>query len=147
MIDVLTWKWQDWESHRAAHYWIHIIHKRKNGEKGRLTPQTLYYHLSTFLLPLTKRVESGGYFVSATSSEPSWLAPFSYYIWYHWLYSASISWSAKKVNRNANFYAHSVAHWAATRSFSGRISTVPPPLSYVPIVSGKDPPPTSLLGL
>jgi hypothetical protein len=60
---------------------------------------------------------------------------------------ASISWSVRKVNRSANFCAHAVAHWAAAKSFSGRIPTVPPPLSSVPIVSGKDPPPTSLLGL
>jgi hypothetical protein len=58
---------------------------------------------------------------------------------------ASISWSAKKVNRNANFCAHSVAHWAATRSFYGRIPTTPPPPSSIPIVSGKDPPPIRLI--
>jgi len=36
---------------------------------------------------------------------------------------------------------------AAVRSFPDRIFTVLPPLSFVSIVSGKDPPPTSLLGL
>jgi hypothetical protein len=60
---------------------------------------------------------------------------------------ASISWSARKINRSANFCAYSVAHWAAVRSFSGLISTAPLPLSSVPIVSEKDSPPTSLLGL
>jgi len=38
----------------------------------------------------------------------------------------SISWTARKVNRSANFCAHSVAHWAATRSFAGRIPIASP---------------------
>jgi hypothetical protein len=63
------------------------------------------------------------------------------------LIPASISWSVRKVNRSVNFCSHSVAHWAAARSFSGCILTAHPPLSSVPVVSGEDPPPTSLLGL
>jgi len=59
----------------------------------------------------------------------------------------SISWSVRKVNKNANFCTHSVVHWSEARSFSDRILTAPPPLSFVPIVSEKDPSPTSLLGL
>jgi hypothetical protein len=54
--------------------------------------------------------------------------------------SASSSWKATKISRSANFCAHYVAHWAATRSFSGSIPTYPSPLPSIPIVSGKDPP-------
>lgn len=57
----------------------------------------------------------------------------------------SISCSARKVNRSANFCAHSVAHWATTRSFSGRIPTAPPPPPSISIVSEKDPHPIILL--
>jgi hypothetical protein len=53
---------------------------------------------------------------------------------------ASISWSARKVNRSANFYAHSVAYWVTARSFFDCIPTAPPPPTSIPIVSGKDPP-------
>jgi hypothetical protein len=45
-------------------------------------------------------------------------------------------WKARKINRSANFCAHSVAHWAAARSFSGSIPT----LSLSPsIVNGNFP--------
>jgi hypothetical protein len=54
--------------------------------------------------------------------------------------SASSSWKATKISRSANFCAHYVAHWAATRSFSGSIPTYSSPLPSIPIVSGKDPP-------
>jgi len=50
------------------------------------------------------------------------------------------SWKANKIVRSANFCAHHVAHWAATRFFSDSIPIYPPPFSVVPIVSGKDPP-------
>jgi hypothetical protein len=33
----------------------------------------------------------------------------------------SLNWIARKINRSANFCAHSVAHWAAARFFSGSI--------------------------
>lgn len=50
------------------------------------------------------------------------------------------SWSARKVNRSANFGAHYVAHWAAARFISSSIPTSslshPPPTH---IVSGFDP--------
>jgi hypothetical protein len=58
---------------------------------------------------------------------------------------ASISLSAKKVNRNANFCTHLVAHWAVERYFSSSILTAPPTPS-IPIVSEKDPP-IRLLGI
>ncbi|XP_059434035.1 uncharacterized protein LOC132167148 [Corylus avellana] len=51
---------------------------------------------------------------------------------------ASSSWRARKVNRSANFCAHSVTHWAATRFSSGSIPITPPTPS-IRIVSGKDP--------
>jgi hypothetical protein len=62
---------------------------------------------------------------------------------------ASSSWEVRKVHRSANFYAHHVAFWATARGFSGCIPTFfptyPPPPSYVPICSGKDPPSTLAL--
>jgi hypothetical protein len=53
---------------------------------------------------------------------------------------ADSSWSARKVNRSANFCAHYVAHWAAARVIAGSIPTYPPPIPSIRIVSGKDPP-------
>ncbi|XP_062176085.1 uncharacterized protein LOC133881146 [Alnus glutinosa] len=53
---------------------------------------------------------------------------------------ADSSWSARKVNRSANFCAHYVAHWAAARVTAGSIPTYPPPIPSIRIVSGKDPP-------
>jgi hypothetical protein len=57
---------------------------------------------------------------------------------------ASSAWEARKVHRSANFYAHQVAFWAAARGLSGCIPiffpTYPPPLSFIPLCSGKDPP-------
>jgi len=37
---------------------------------------------------------------------------------------SSSTWLASHVNRSANFCAHHVANWAATRSFSGCIPTL-----------------------
>jgi hypothetical protein len=54
--------------------------------------------------------------------------------------SASSSWKVTKISRSANFCAHYVAHWVATKSFSDSIPTYPSPLPSIPIVSGKDPP-------
>jgi hypothetical protein len=60
--------------------------------------------------------------------------------------SASSSWKAHKMSRSANFCAHHVARWPATRSFSGSIPCSPFLFSSLPIVSGKDPPwPPSLV--
>jgi hypothetical protein len=50
------------------------------------------------------------------------------------------SWSARKIDRSANFCAHYVAHWAAARVTTGSIPTSPSPIPSIRIVSGKDPP-------
>jgi len=50
------------------------------------------------------------------------------------------SWSARKINRSANFGAHYVAHWAAARFNSSNIPTSSGfHLPHVPFVSGTDP--------
>ena len=49
---------------------------------------------------------------------------------------ASCSWEARKINRSANFCAHHVAYWAATRVHSGYIPIFfsPFPLLLVVVV-------------
>jgi hypothetical protein len=54
--------------------------------------------------------------------------------------TSSSSWKAHKISISANFCAHHVARWTATKIFFCRIPNSPLPFSSVPIVSGKDPP-------
>jgi hypothetical protein len=56
-------------------------------------------------------------------------------------FPSSSLWEVRNINRNANFYAHYEAYWAATRVFLGCIPSLVSPPSSIPICSGKDLPP------
>jgi hypothetical protein len=58
----------------------------------------------------------------------------------HSIISPTSSWKASKVNRSANFCAHYVANWAATRNHSGCIPTFSPLSGSIFPFSGTLPP-------
>jgi hypothetical protein len=50
---------------------------------------------------------------------------------------SSSLWEARNINRNANFYAHYEAYWAAARIFLGCIPSLVSPLALSPFVVEK----------